>query len=248
MRKFKLIKTYPGFNKLGLIIEINSEQEKGYYSENKEFWEEVIEKDYEILSFISISPSTNFQVSKRQSNGKHKWDSDINSVSEQELLSNENYIIHSVKRLLDNEIFTIRDKIMITENITRIKTIKLHHNNLYIYDNANQSSNLKHITKVNFLFKTKDGFKIKKNDKYYALYSNFNYLHQIAINNYEYDNAHLRFAKENNLKEYILTNKICLSINDIKSCINETSIDIDNEHELNYQLIELVKKKINGNK
>ena len=43
-------------------------------------------------------------------------------------------------------------------------------------------------------------------------------------------------------------NKPCLTINDVRNCINQTEIDIDNEHELNYQLLQSVKEKLYENK
>lgn len=65
MKKYKLIKEYPGSPKLGTEI-INNENvnsahtlDKTHYyngykiQEYPEFWEEVVEKDYEILSYIS---------------------------------------------------------------------------------------------------------------------------------------------------------------------------------------------------
>ena len=43
--KFKLIKTYPGFEKLGTIVEIKDNYETGYYSLNPEFWKKAEEKE-----------------------------------------------------------------------------------------------------------------------------------------------------------------------------------------------------------
>jgi hypothetical protein len=64
MRKFKLIKKYPGFNELGLIITIDSEQETGYYSENKEFWEKIIEKQplFKTEDGVDIFEKDNYYV------------------------------------------------------------------------------------------------------------------------------------------------------------------------------------------
>ena len=70
--KYKLIRTYPGSLKLNTIIEIHPEQETGYYSENIQFWQEVIEKDYEILATVGDNDSlkqTIYSV-KRLSDGE----------------------------------------------------------------------------------------------------------------------------------------------------------------------------------
>lgn len=123
MKKFKLIKKYPGSPKLGLEIHDNGPFWESDFAiksvelfhinniifqpENyPEFWEEVVEKDYEILSFKSISKNSNNKLSTRLSNGKHSWLSDLNPKENKEsiLIDNKNYIIVSVKRLSDGEI------------------------------------------------------------------------------------------------------------------------------------------------
>ena len=48
MKKYKLIKTYPGSPKLGTIL---THEELQYCNWN-EYYQEVVEKDYEILSLI----------------------------------------------------------------------------------------------------------------------------------------------------------------------------------------------------
>lgn len=49
MKKYKLIKEYPGSPGLGYIT--SSENLIRLYREYPEFWEEIVEKDYEILSW-----------------------------------------------------------------------------------------------------------------------------------------------------------------------------------------------------
>ena len=84
MRKFKLIKEYPGSDHEGIIVLLKTPNglyegyQYNYYSKhvetNPEYWEEVVEKDYEVL---------------------------ISKIVPQEILS--------VKRLSDGEIFTVGD-------------------------------------------------------------------------------------------------------------------------------------------
>lgn len=112
MKKYKLIKTYPGYFNLGRIVEIHSTEETGYYSENTEYWEEIIEKDYEILSFTQDSGITDLWVEFergwcRSYNGKPV----TAPYTTEEILSNKLYSIASVKRLSDGEVFTLGDKI-----------------------------------------------------------------------------------------------------------------------------------------
>ena len=61
-------------------------------------------------------------------------------------------------------------------------------------------------------------------------------------------NGVMWFSTKKAAEEYIFLNKPCLFINDVRNCINQTEIDIDNEHELNYQLLQLVKEKLYENK
>ena len=87
MKKYKLIKEYPGSDHKGIIVSRKTLNgmyegwEYNYYSKhvenNPEYWEEVVEKDYEVL---------------------------ISKIVPQEILS--------VKRLSDGEIFTVGDRAM----------------------------------------------------------------------------------------------------------------------------------------
>lgn len=80
------------------------------------FWEEIVEKDYEILSFSKNTSS--FNIYTVRENGRLLWDipeykgmnADNNSTHWTKAIEN-GYIIHSVKRLSDNVVFTAGDKI-----------------------------------------------------------------------------------------------------------------------------------------
>jgi len=110
MRKFKLIKEYPGSPNLGTTCEErNNKSSFCYYFEGEknigitkdqvenqpEFWEEVIEKDYEILSYLKKG-STTCTTTKRRGGENHE----------------EYWKIYSVKRLSDGEVFTVGDTAM----------------------------------------------------------------------------------------------------------------------------------------
>ena len=107
MRKFKLIKTYPGSDHEGIVVSLRTPNGlyEGYqynYStkhveNNPEYWEEVIEKDYEILSYVAKDCDTVIvQVPK--------------TVSIIDNIPKNYWKIHSVKRLSDGEVFTVGDK------------------------------------------------------------------------------------------------------------------------------------------
>jgi len=116
MKKYKLIKQYPTSPKLGFIVAqkpcgIYYNMETGIHygsamlKNYPEFWEEVVEKDYEILSQTSVrvcNPKDNYKV-----------------------VRNTTPVIHSVKRLSDGEVFTVGDTIRIYEHgpIETIETI-----------------------------------------------------------------------------------------------------------------------------
>ena len=111
--KYILKKEYPGSPKLGNIID---NLENDWIENYPEFWEEVVEKDYEILS-VSLQRSDKHKI--------HNVSEYKNTVIEALLNCNGNKI-HSIKRLSDSEIFTIGDKVVGYNNsIAKIKTIDL---------------------------------------------------------------------------------------------------------------------------
>lgn len=79
--------------------------------ENPEFWEEVIEKDYEILKFKS---SNTDDLCELRGDGKYHYtwnDSDRSGSSLEAILKIDTWRIYSIKRLSDGEVFTIGDYI-----------------------------------------------------------------------------------------------------------------------------------------
>lgn len=110
MKKYKLIKEYPGSPILNTIIEYIEESDdidepfNGWIDNNDneyespenypEFWQEIIEKDYEIL-MLSL-----------QGSERHRLTNVINNSNDyiEALLNCHGNYIHSVKRLSDGEI------------------------------------------------------------------------------------------------------------------------------------------------
>ena len=68
MKKYKLIKEYPGSAALGTIAQPNGLLQSDFFEKYSEFWEEVIEKDYEIL-ISRVVPQQILSV-KRLSDGE----------------------------------------------------------------------------------------------------------------------------------------------------------------------------------
>ena len=178
MKKYKLIKTYPGSPKLSTEIietQINSlcPVNECYISgktfmligddsfeiknpENyPEFWEKVVKKDYEILCI------------------KHKKNKCFyrNSID----LRNLNfYDIHSVKRLSDGKVFNIGENATTAlNNYGPITAFEINCNRMYIRTNGSSkgtfSCNIKDLKVFKKLFTTEDGVDIFEGDLYHAV-------------------------------------------------------------------------------
>jgi len=210
MKKYKLIKTYPGSPELNFVA--IQEERNGYYSgeiewgspkediENQsEFWEEVIEKDYEILCI------------KHKKNKCFYRDSiDLRNLNV--------YDIHSVKRLSDGEVFTVGDRIKVFIGHSFIKKFNINNLNVLICTSKTGEGfnieNLKHIKKP--LFTTEDGVDIFKNTKFWYI-DNFIIKTYITREFSEIESSYKTFATEEKAEEYILLNTPCLSLKDIST-------------------------------
>lgn len=80
MKKYKLIKQYPGSEPVGTVVELEDMFNPAYFTDNPDYYEEVIEKDFEILI---ERPSVSIGSNKIQ--------------------------ITSIKRLSDGEVFSLGD-------------------------------------------------------------------------------------------------------------------------------------------
>jgi hypothetical protein len=239
MKKYKLIKSYPGSVNLGVKLE-RCQIPTRILNDNlfNRFWEEVVEKDYEILS---ITDCNNIHI--KLSNGNFKYG--ISTISEDFI--NE-YPIHSVKRLSDGEVFTVGDKVsdkMIIWKNCNIREFIINENNLIVSIkqqelHGNYALNcIKHIKKP--LFTTEDGVDIFKGDKTCWINSwivtNFTDWKRTMF--LELNEKHFSTIEKAN--EYILMNKPCLSINDISKFYTSAKNGLSNNSK---QLIELVKTKV----
>lgn len=249
MKKYKLIKEYPGCieSGIGTIAYNYIEQGPNKYhytnfqkpNENPicnnrgwidfekypEFWEEIIEKDYEILSLRFMR--TIYQYKDPKDNDKY-WYSSCFSVKEGRgyvKLSNINKdsVIHSVKRLSDGEIFTTGDKYYQNQNPKKssiIESFIIKNNNLIIYSKDLAYSYLCETSKAKKpLFITEDGVEIFNFDKCYFVHSNLNRVIEfIALENTNtgkvLDNGK-DFSTIEAAEKYIFENKPVLSISDL---------------------------------
>ncbi|MFT6125768.1 MAG: hypothetical protein ACJAVA_000209 [Flavobacteriaceae bacterium] len=190
--------------------------------EGSDDWEEVIEKDYEIISYL---------VNKKIFTE--------NIVP----LANKTYInIRSIKRLSDGEVFTVGDLIKRNDNTVKLETIELDDiwmGGIVINKNIrpNGGECLETLRKGKKpLFTTEDGIDIFEGDlsgiwvgvkscQVNQTYSNqrlqapyFTALNEMKTNKY-----YKRFSTKEAAEEYILMNKPCLSLNDIDQMFDNTS-------------------------
>lgn len=253
MKKYKLIKEYPGSPKLGTVAEYfkSDLEHRGYcyrYKESSEFylsihsylvenypkfWEEIIEKVYEILSFIG-SKSKNIITMAQNSNIE-------------EYFNDKNLYIYSVRRLSDGEVFTVGDKfvnpygskeveqIEYFEIVDGYLLVRMYHtvtkgSSTYQFIN-NVSKNIFDYRYKEPLFTTEDGVDIfNKTDNFVWVNKCTFGLEKRIIDNQRHNfffvyepHKELYFSTKEAAEEYILMNKPCLSINDINNSLGEWS-------------------------
>lgn len=235
MKKYKLIKEYPGSRKIGFIIKphLTLDPSPGDYydqgswfdpSQFPEFWEEVVQKDYEILSFKEI------QSGEIYTDCYGVYESHLNSYLE--YVKNGVDIIHSVKRLSDGEVFTIGDNCKLTGKIQSFKIDSK--SNLCIVEFSSGEDILCFLEKVKTpLFKTEDGVDIYENDNWFIVYIpgykgtrplwTLYHSSDGALAIWLDDLSIKRFSTKEKAEEYILMNKPCLSLKEVLELPNYVS-------------------------
>lgn len=219
--KYILKKEYPGSPKLGNTID---NLENDWIENYPEFWELVVEKDYEILSLVSSEKNPQH---KKGSKFLHNKDYKFKNMHPTEF-----WDIYSVKRISDNKIFTIGD--FYEDLIIEKMVMSVDDNILTTYKPKIKEP----------IFQTEDGVDIFEDNKYYYINSNFSDPWEIIHTKADCpgiidknDLNYKRFSTKEKAEEYILLNKPCLSVNDIKNTFPRI---FDGEKEL----IKLVKSKI----
>lgn len=190
---------------------------KGIVSPNcYDLIEEIIEKDYEIISIMCSSV-----IHYKQSNGNYRSASGASTISDKCI---DEYPIHSIKRLSDGKIFTIGDKVNgdnATGDINGIVLCKKHRSkdnyksNVMIHTTHINSIWLDEIRHKKPLFTTEDGVDVFKGDKtcWINNWTITNFVDWMRENN----NNELHFSTKKAAEEYVLINKPCLSIKDVMS-------------------------------
>lgn len=274
-KKYRLIKEYPGSPKLGTMGEVinktvmytETDNDVPYYSTKyinfkkyPEYWEEIVEKDYQILSFYAknISGKGDDFVDPNyiwyetfKGNGKWSRKGHITApYSTQEITNHNGYGIHSVKRLSDGEVFTVGDKIKGYDNDNGfiISHIWIGSSNDLVLANYpknakgfNRSCFIKGAIKVKTpLFTTEDGVDVYEGDKVFGIDRNWKVFEFNALCKID-NELFKRFSTKEAAEEYVLMNKLCLSINEV---MNITYNPTETFTSTSNKLKELVKSKI----
>ena len=226
--------------------------------ENSCDWEEVKDKEYEILSFKDIANGRIYD-SIEISLGKIKRyfcrDSDT-YVTESCIEGFSNFTIFSIRRISDGEIFTVGDEILTFGGKEKIKTMRVIGNPGDEEILINKYS-LKHVFIVKpILFTSEDGVEIKEGDDYYTVFYK-NYEGRAAFKDIhgpfftvkeslaEDRNKRLKFfSTKEAAEEYILYNKPCLSLKDVASIYPGVNKKKGGPSSQANRLIELVKSKL----
>jgi len=203
--------------------------------ENSNDWEEVIDKNYEILSFIDIS-----KLIKKKDGLFYRENTQNKGVREDQI---SHFRINSVLRKSDNCVFTIGDKIdgISYKNIV-INSIDLNPNYPQImFNKLDEGIDLTNAVKSKpILFTTEDGVDIFEGDFSYFLTNNF-----VLKNKDTYygggEHSGWYFSTKEKAEKYILMNKPCLSLNDVGKFYKKL-LDFSNGNSQG--LKELVKSKL----
>lgn len=247
MKKYKIIKTYPGSDKLGTVITLDKNGEcwttpqlvvESDCKNNPEFFEEIIQKDYEILSFICTENLHTTVISKGTilcKTENSKFENGIIEDVEVNLLKYPHWKIFSIKRKSDNEVFSIGDNVdsKLHKNHYKITEIKLFNEVPIIVLSSKDvpyelSFNLSNIIKSKPVFLiTEDGVKVNLKGEIHWV-SNYvggeiKYLYATSL-----VEPHLFiledfkvFSSFEKAQEWIILNKPVLSINDVLGLLEE---------------------------
>lgn len=209
--------------------------------ENSNDWEEIIEKDYEILSFVDIS-----KLVKKEDGLFYRENTQNKGVREDQI---SHFRINSVKRLSDGETFTLSDKVkqsnVIHNNTFTITGFEFDVNKEHLLAVGNGGIKISKIEKIKpVLFTTEDGKEIFEGDTIFPVTDTFELLSTDLAS--RKDVGVRCFLIKEEAEEFVVMHKPCLSINDVKSI--STNITEDNPFGLTAflqdRIIELVKNKL----
>jgi len=223
MKKYKLIKEYPDSPKLGTITKVSNKNIPVWYNVGnwEEFWQEIVDKDYEILELACKNHNDTYILHE---NGLYGFKGeDGHGVLEHVIKYFP--IIKSVKRLSDGEIFTVGDSVINVSNnlTTKIKSFstepycKTLGELCALYEDGDFNYFYDVIKFKEVLFTTEDGVDIFEHKNLFFV-KNFNFIQGTCHSDSAFYHDNKKYIKLFSSKEaaekYIILNKPCLSIND----------------------------------
>lgn len=277
IKRYILLQVYPGLPKdwevgmglcaseyLGFYTSCDSKYVKhqihfDVLKENPESFEEIIEKDYEILSFENFDKKSvyNGETFNLSENNTYINSSTLSHLTVTQSLGIEDCLygdfkITKVKRLCDSEIFSVGDKVkqanVAHNNTFTITGFNLDVNNEHLLAIGNGRIRLEKIEKVkNPLFKSEDGFEIFEGDECYLVYTSSYKINKtvarkelLPIQSYQKFFSTLKPAEI-----YVLYNKPCISLNDVLKFQGILITDNDYKEIIDIEkLKEFIKTKI----
>ena len=228
MKKYKLIKEYPGSPELGYIANFNSNGEDwdtpnmlllSDCENYPEFWERYNKPlDFTVLSCIEIEPDLD--------PGTIYTDCENNQESYLKYIRENTVSIHSIKRLSDGEVLTVGDcvtsKTYKWDNNCFISKFEVIKDELYICVkqlNFESRYDLEQLTKQKkkVILTTKDKVELFENDKFYHVDPYFNIGEGLISNKFEKLKGYKTFSTIEAAKEYVKYYRPMYSLNDIKN-------------------------------
>lgn len=185
------------------------------------FWEEVVEKDYEVLSYTTnvVETGSDWVVESK---------------------------ISSVKRLSDEAVFSVGDSVVVPKQTKdfykysdyTIKSFKVwpeyykHNKLMAIVENGCHIplDELKHYKKEP-IFTTEDGKDIFEGDEYWCVHSYDFFLRDYIAETGIYNKNYKRFSTKEAAEEYIRNNKPMYTLKDIEKCVENWGLcKVEGEH------------------
>ena len=264
MKKYKLIKEYPGSPELGTVV---NELLIGYIYGNMietckenienspEFWEEIIEINYKI---VKCRPKSNYNyvfgdiMNVKFENGRYyfynnnnnNWDfySGLDTVE----VFFKNFNIYAVERLSDGKVFTIGDRVK-KGNIYHwknclIESFNLKNDKLTLTINQEGSKGTycfdNEMECVSPMFVTEDGVDIFDEDEDVILVNPSSFA-MCYIKAGNWDNTRLVFKHKESVRNFILQYKTSLSLHEIFETVPRLSdrlkTDLTNRAKINLE-------------
>lgn len=208
MKKYKCINKYPFGVAVGRELFDSWEGKDSSLANFPEFWEEIIDEDYKIISYCNI------------------FDPEITSPVKNDLCRQ----ILSVERFSDNKVFSIGDTFYLSGNTFNkyiIDELFLDENYKVIVCASGEEGcySLNTLKKVDSVtFKTEDGVELTEKDEFWVVTQEKCNL--VGNRSHTYPDfskdksKYLRFSSLEEANKYRVLNKDCLSLQDVFNTVN----------------------------